>query len=389
MIRTLVVWLVIASSSSSSAADLFEWSDPAPHHAAAVVVKSSTGDQGVSLGGSGVYVRLCPKLMGVLTCRHVVAVAASARVQWSDGKWSEGPVRTDRTDQDSAFIQVSHPTIQPLTIAADNPAQQSRVEYLGFGGPANHRLRPHWGTVLGYRGRDIATTAPVVSGDSGGCILNEQHQVVGLSAYGENTIALIQGEGGPWHVYRPSGGPALLSLQSFVARIEVQQCGPGGCSPGTQWAAPSRPGGGSQLYPSTPTPETPRQKPDISVVPPLETINYEAIYKKMIELMAVDPRFRGPAGADGKDGSAGPQGPPGEATAGPPGASGPAGPPPTDEQIQAAVAAWITANPEQLAKLLPPIYFRKVNAATGVEIAPPQPVFLGEGFSFLLTPEKK
>jgi hypothetical protein len=121
----------------------------------------------------------------------------------------------------------------------------------------------------------------------------------------------------------------------------------------------------------------------------LETINYEAIYKKMIELMAVDPRFRGPAGADGKDGSAGPQGPPGEATAGPPGTSGPAGPPPTDEQIQAAVAAWITANPEQLAKLLPPIYFRKVNAATGVEIAPPQPVFLGEGFSFLLTPEKK
>ncbi len=381
MIRTLVVWLTLVSTASAD--DLFDWSDPAPHHASAVVVRAG------SAGGSGVYVWLCPKLTGVLTCRHVVAGSAQARVQWTDGTWGEGLVRTDKTNQDAAFIEVSHATIQPLAIASDNPSQQSRVEYLGFGGPAGRRLRPHWGTVLGYRGRDIATTAPVVSGDSGGCILNEAHEVVGLSAYGENTIAMIQGDGGPWNVYRPSGGPALPSLQSFCQRIEVQRCGPGGCSPGTQWSAPTRPGGGSQLYPSAPKPETPGQKPDIAQPPPLVTIDYQKIYAEMLEKMAADPRFRGPAGADGKEGSAGPQGPPAEALAGPPGASGPAGPPPTDEQIQAAVAAWITANPEQLAKLLPPIYFRKVNAATGVEIAPPQPVFLGEGFSFLLTPEKK
>lgn len=82
----------------------------------------------------------------------------------------------------------------------------------------------------------------------------------------------------------------------------------------------------------------------------------------------------GPAGADGvagppgADGAAGPQGEPGPAgepgvagPAGPPGADGPAGPGPSDEQIAASVAAYLT--------LHPPVAPEVVGAPTGLEVA--------------------
>jgi hypothetical protein len=320
----------------------------------------------------------------------VVSGNATATVTWTDGTTASGDAWTDKTGQDAAFIVVSHATITPLEIATEPPQPGETVEYLGFGGPANRRLRPHRGKVLGYNGRDISTTAPVVSGDSGGVILNDRQQVVGLSAYGSQTIATIAGEGGPWPVYRPSGGPALPSLRAFVDRVLVRmQCGPSSCGPASGgWYSPG--GSGGSLYPTP----TPYQKPDTVQPPPMVPIDYQKIYAEMLAQMAKDPRFRGPAGpdgkpgADGKDGTAGPPGAPGESRTGPPGAPGPAGPPPTDAQIEAAVAAWIAAHPSEIAAMLPPIYFRKVDAATGQEIAPPQPVSLGEGFTFLLTPAK-
>jgi len=384
--RPLALILTLLCSLSATAADLFQWSEPAEHHQSAVVVRAGNA------GGSGVYVKISDGVTGVLTCQHVVEGNAQARVQWTDGTWTEGEVWTDRTKQDSAFISTTHATIPPLAIAADPPAQGERVEYLGFGGPAGRTLRPHWGQVLGYRGRDISTTAPVISGDSGGCILNERREVVGLSAYGSNTVATVAGEGGPWSVYRPSGGPALPSLQEFVARVATRmQCGPSGCGPsGGGYMIPGSDGG--SLYPIPD--RTPRQKPDLPAQPqppPMVEIDYQKIYAQMLEKMAADPRFRGPAGADGKDGQPGANGNDGlPGKDGADGAPGPAGHGPTAEQIAAAVQAYVEANPEAVASLvaphLPPIYFRKVNAATGAELAPPEPIRLGEGFTFLLTP---
>lgn len=372
----LLLWCSLCASLlnilSASAAELFDWSPPAPHHSAATVIRAG------SAGGSGVYVRIGQQSTGVLTCEHVVRGNREARVQWSDGTWTSGQVLTDREQTDTAFIAVQHATLQPLTLAAQPPQPGERVEYLGYGGPQQGTLRHHWGTVLGYEGRDLRATAPVISGDSGGSILSANHEVVGLSAYGVNTVA----QSGQWSVYRPSGGPAQPALASFVQRVATRLqggCGPGGCGPSS-----GSPYGGGGLYP----PRTPYQKPDVPAPlkpptppPPLVEIDYS----KLLELAVKDGRLKGADGAAGKDGLPGAPGRDG--TPGPP---GPAGPPPTAAELQAAVQAWISANPQAVADLvaphLPPIYFRKANAATGAELAPPEPVYLGEGFTFLLTP---
>lgn len=92
--------------------------------------------------------------------------------------------------------------------------------------------------------------------------------------------------------------------------------------------------------------ETPYQKPDRVVQPPpMVTIDWQKIYREMLDRMAADQRFRG------KDGL---QGPPGESITGPAGGTGPEGPPPTDEQMQAAVEAWITSHPSEVAAMITP-----------------------------------
>lgn len=64
------------------------------------------------------------------------------------------------------------------------------------------------------------------------------------------------------------------------------------------------------------------------------------------DYFVANPPPAGPAGADGPAGAAGADGAPGPPGAdGPPGPPGDAGPPPTDEQVRAAVAEYLTANP--------------------------------------------
>jgi hypothetical protein len=131
-------------------------------------------------------------------------------------------------------------------------------------------------------------------------------------------------------------------------------------------------------------------------VPPIapKPIDLDELAGLLVEKLAADERFRGPPGADGRDGIAGQDGPAGrdgpEGKTGPPGPTGPAGPPISEQQIREAVIAWAQSNPEELAGLvlphLPPIHFRKIDAMTGKEIASPDAVRLGEGFSFFLHP---
>jgi hypothetical protein len=367
---------------------LFAWTAPAPHHESIVRVSVS------GAAGSGVYAKLSDQVSGVLTCAHVVGSSPKATVRWADGTSTSGDVWTDKTKADSAFIQTTHATIQPLPLASTPPQIGEQVEYCGFGGPSGMTLRPHRGEVLGYRGADMRSTAPVVSGDSGGAILNANAEIVGLSAYGENTISTVAAGGSSWNVYRPSGGPGLPSLTAFATRIvERVQCGPGYSPP---------PSGGGGLYP----PQMPYQKPDIAPVPPIApkppvtppvapppTIDLDELTDKIIDKLAEDARFRGPAGppgVDGAQGPAGPPGPPGETVTGPAGEAGPAGPAPTDEQIREAVILWAESNPEALAALvlphLPPIYFRNADGTTGELIGSPDEVYLGQGFTFYLHP---
>jgi hypothetical protein len=161
-------------------------------------------------------------------------------------------------------------------------------------------------------------------------------------------------------------------------------------------------------------------------------VDYDRLARTLLEYFAADPRFRGPAGPQGEQGNPGPpailteeetraivgtlyramladvrfRGPAGPvgtggeispaqiealyqrlrtdpALQGQPGPAGPAG---RDGTAGTPAAVDIEQLAAAVAPKLPPIYFRKVNAATGAELSPPEPVRLGEGFTFLLTP---
>ncbi len=305
---------------------IFQWTAPAPHHASIVRVSVS------GAAGSGVHARLSDELSAVLTCAHVTGRNSQATVRWSDGTSTSGAVHIDRTGADSAVILTSHPTIAALPLASVSPNVGDQVEYLGFGGPSGMTLRPHRGNVLAFLGSDMRSTAPVVSGDSGGAILNARAEIVGLSAYGTGILTSVVSGGSRWNVYRPSGGPGLASLRDFAGRIVETQCGPGF----------SRPPSGGGLYPPTQPPMVPVPPP----TPKPAAIDMDELIEKLVEKLAEDGRFRGPAGSDGADGEPGADGRDGEpgrdGVDGEPGADGPG---PTDEQILAAVIAYFEDHP--------------------------------------------
>lgn len=111
--------------------------------------------------------------------------------------------------------------------------------------------------------------------------------------------------------------------------------------------------------PSTGTESTtPPAKPETTPSAPpssTPTVDVDKLAGALLEAMAKDERFRGPAGADGKDGKPGERGP-----AGAPGAPGLAGKDGKDADVQVVVnqvMAQMTRNENisQLAENLPPI----------------------------------
>jgi len=371
--RLLLVYLylaiaaavVLSLASLLSAADSpWTWSPAGEHHAAVVQVLTPTGS-GAYECGSGCYVTLDGQRAGVLTAAHCVRGGSGApQIRWSDGTNSAATeINTDRTGADVAFLEATHPRLQPLAIAATAPAAGERVECCGFGGPAN-QLR-HWWTALAdpFGPQDSSYTAPVIQGDSGGPIFNERHELVGVIAWGSGDQAIAQV--GACNVYRSAGGPRYDVVRAFAERVSQRYggCGPGGCGPAPApnygWAYPPRPQPAPPLQPVPPVAPVPSPAPI--------AIDYDRLAQKLLPLLASDPTFRGPpgpAGAAGKDGT--------------PGAPGPAG---TSPQLDLDALAG------QVAGRLPPIYLRRVNAATGEEHV--DPIRLGEGFTFFAHPHGK
>lgn len=372
-------------SCSCHGAEVFQWSPPAPHHAAVVRVTVSSG--GMSAIGSGCYVDV-GGVKGVLTANHVVSDPGKVQVHWSDGTQTTGTVTGDATGADLAMILTEHATVQPLTMADRPPQPGEWVELCGYGGAgagSTARLRHWWGTLNDTRAWDGRGNAyadyhcAVIQGDSGGTVLDTSHRVVGVIASGKGEpIASVGGA----MAFSGTGGPAYDVVYQFTSRVSRRfgvgigifggsSCGPSGCGPAY--------GGGNNGWAYPPQAQQPRPVPRPQPVPQPAPPMVEIDYAKIADQLAKDDRFRGPAG------------PPGPAGSGPPGPQGPPGPGPTEAQIFASVEAWVDANPDKLAELiapkLPPIYFRKIDASTGKEITAPEPVQLGEGFTFYLHPQ--
>uniref|UniRef100_A0A6H1ZQV9 Putative trypsin-like peptidase domain containing protein n=1 Tax=viral metagenome TaxID=1070528 RepID=A0A6H1ZQV9_9ZZZZ len=218
----------------------WEWSPPAPYHAAVVRVQAGAN------GGSGVYIALGGSC-AVLTAAHVIQPNRTATVFWSDGTQSQGATRADKYQHDVGMVLTAHPSIPPLELADADPEPGSRVEFVTYGGPEN-RLRSFWSAFERERqlvgGSDCLYTVAVSSGDSGGAILDSSHRVVGIVSGGRT--ASVNGDG--WPVHRGSVSAPRGPIRAFVGR--VFGCQPQGCPPRRQGPILEWQRGGSiQFYP--------------------------------------------------------------------------------------------------------------------------------------------
>lgn len=312
--RHLLAAVLALLCACSQAAEYWTWSQPAAHHAAVVRIRDEQPDGSVNYG-TGCYVRH-ETITGVLTAAHCLR-GRSQQITWSDGTITEAEQPTiDRDGADVGLVPLAHPTIPPLTLRDTGPTPSERLEFCGWGGPGV-RLRHYYGQLAGRRDRDAVYTPPVLSGDSGGPILDSAGRVVGVISWGDRELTRIAGAA----IYESQGGVAHQPMLAFVQRCQQRYGGVwigaggfrGGCSPGS--CGP----GGCPAPPPRPRPSEPPVVPLPKLTPPETTpppapaspaIDSQRIAEILLARLAADPRFRGPPGPAGP---AGPEGPVGQA----------------------------------------------------------------------------
>lgn len=281
--RYVALVLIFASTASAQ----WEWSPKADHHQAACqLVCDGSGGSGVVVEHNGVQ--------GVLTCWHLFdgqPVGSRVRVTLGTGQIRQGVYRAGDRQADIAWVEVDVTGVRPLRVAVHGPKPGTRVEFVTYGGPNGGPirgfLRHWWARVRGARSRlRVEYTSYVMSGDSGGAILNERHEVIGIQSTGANpTYAYRDQHGTTWPIYDEPAGASHTAIKQFCD----QYCRPRGQVQSPRIQPPSNP-----------------------VAPPAtKEVEIEIDYDKLADLIYAkikeDPdRFRGPAGPTGK------QGPPGK-----------------------------------------------------------------------------
>lgn len=275
---------MIAILLTLSVGQLWNWTEPAPHHLAAVRILSGEG------GTCGALVEHQGR-RGVLSCAH--GKSGTCTVTFSDGTRKTARYTHDKFKHDVAWVDVDNPNIEPLKLASAAPQPGEWVEIMGFGGPRD-TLRHFSGTVRDTSSSMTWLNARVINGDSGGAILNAQHEVVGVQSVGEGDNATSMTiDGSRWPVYQAAGIVRHDAMLAFAGRVATQ----GGACPGGQ-CPPLAPDGGSDAYPPDQwIPQQPQQ--------PAPQPNVEAIVAAVLARIKAEP---GPAGPPGPQGPAGPAG---------------------------------------------------------------------------------
>lgn len=247
--------LIILLLASGAQGQYWTWTQPAEHHEAEVKILCREGNGFAKT--SGTYIQY-GDLVGVLTCAHGL-MTREAEVEFSDGTKQVGVATTCRFQHDVGFVRVTHPTIKPLEVATNAPAPGDQVEFVTYGGPAEKTLR-HFLARVETVGGETIFDAHVMHGDSGGGILNMDHQVVAVQSCGRDTVASNP------PVYRGSTSAGFVHITAFLDRIcttNQLQCPGGQCQP----YAPAPRGGGQYYPPQQPRAPAPYQPPMVPVVP--------------------------------------------------------------------------------------------------------------------------
>lgn len=363
-------WDRLTNAQKLDVAKYWRWSADAKHHMAIVQVRA--GDN----GGSGTLVRADGL---VITAAHVISGHSQATAIWSTGHQSTGPVIARNQDTDVAAFRVTTPPENAMVIPVTEKTVRipAWFEYCGYGGPTGY-LRHWWAELTKGDADNNHSRTTALNGDSGGAMLvhweGGKIELAGVIEGSRRRQAYVGEDGQPWPLHYP-----LRSSKTQHVRDILAQCGPYACPPQYRRQQPQQPRGAPtapqgqidpiqrppQPQPTQPQPTQPQQS--------CELTNDQL--QEIIDALAEDDRFKGPPGAQGE------QGPSGIGQQGDPGQDGAPGPGPTDEQIRAAIVAWITSHPTEIADILPPIYMRRREGRNG-PIKSVDQIHLGQGWTF-------
>ena len=266
--------------------------------------------------GCGTLIQATGNRGYILTAAHVVENRETVSAIWHDGHQSPARVIVADRQLDVAILAVSPPanalTI-PLAGSDHWPQRGDTVELIGYGGG---RLR-HWNaTVNGYamtdgigRHQTLSLQTRTIGGDSGGAIV-WRGKLVGVIWGGP-----LAGPNGPMLA---THGTSCVAINAFLTTRNIDLTSP----ERTRIVRPSYPdcrGGSCPLpsrnpLPAPVNPDTQRLRESIANLEkriaeleghPNLNIDINDVSRRLIDVMAADPRFRGPPGRNGRDGSDG------------------------------------------------------------------------------------
>lgn len=274
--------------------------------------------------GSGALIHVHGSSGYVLTAAHVVEGGGQAQAQWHDGYTAIATLVAADAQLDVALLRVTPPANAITIKLAESdhwPQRGEMVELIGYGGG---RLR-HWqASVNGYvmtdgigRHQTLSLHTQTIGGDSGGAII-WRGKLVGviwggplagprgpmLATHGTSCVAI-----GPFLVKH--GVDLTAPALAQIIRPVAPDCRDGSCPLPMRISPPRRPHIPDQRPPKA------DQQQLLDAVARLEkriaeleqhpnlNVNINDVSQRLIDLMATDPRFRGPPGADGRDGANG------------------------------------------------------------------------------------
>lgn len=237
--------------------------------------------------GTGTLVRV-GNVTRIITANHVVSSGGQVTVTFQDGHQYYARRVSQDARRDLALLSIQEVSVKPYAIAPDAPAIGQKLYTAGFGGSGqplrvtNGPLQQYTTVGQGFRGEALEISGAVRGGDSGGPIINEKGELVGVIGWSNNH-----------NVY----GTHCVGIRDFFKRGRIQ-CGPSGqcCPDGSCDVDDELPG------------------PDIDVLPLPDDHDerFAAIEIKLAALLIAIGEIKGDKGDPGLPGEPGMQGDKGE-----------------------------------------------------------------------------
>lgn len=181
MFRLSIVALIlfypsIVFSQVGKETGFWEWTQAAEHHKSIVKITSTNGV--VEHGGTGTVIGE----FKIITAYHVVDEEFSHYAD-INGKLIQLSITHFDAIADVCVLKANEKINLPMIKVADNiPKESEEIEVCGFGGGG--ALRHFKGDLKLYSTSFIGVDAYVISGDSGGPILNNENELIGIVSGG-------------------------------------------------------------------------------------------------------------------------------------------------------------------------------------------------------------